>query len=357
MDVKKRLERFLPLLESAGADVYVASSYPNTYYFTLAVDVPGFLLLPIDGSPRLIVREQSHAAAQDLAQGCEVIGVRSHESYEERVLRELQAFRPPSILVDHLSSQACVNWTQRLRGVKLGVRPDLPASFRRRKEPEEVELLRKAAEIADRGMEAAFSALRPGVKEREVALEAEYAMRKAGSQELAFNVVLNTGARSAYPDVCRADKVVAEGDMGFVDLGPRYQGYMGDMTRCFILGQPTARQRELVNTVRRVQEEALQMVRPGLRTEYYDLAIRRAFTAAGYEGNPPHHTGHSLGLGEDIPDIVPATDDVILLGDVMTVEIGAYVRDFGGARIEDMVIVADGKPEVLTRFPKDRIVI
>ncbi|MEM3047431.1 MAG: Xaa-Pro peptidase family protein [Candidatus Bathyarchaeia archaeon] len=357
MDVRGRLERLRLLLNKAGAELYVASRYPNTYYFTLAFDVHGTLLLPLEGTPRFVVSERSVGIAEELAQDCDVVGVKHQERYEEVVLREVEAFKPSSILADNSSWQAYLDQSQRLRDVKLSVKPELLASLRRRKEPEEMELLRKAAEIADRGVEAAFSMLGPGVKQSEVRSEAEYAMLRAGSEEVAF-IVLNTGSRSAYPDVCRAEKTIAEGDLGFIDVGPRYRGYIGDSTRCFIVGQPTARQLELVNTVRRVQEEALQMVKPGLSTEEYDSAARRAFAAAGYPGNPPHHTGHGLGLGEDIPYIIAGgQEDVIQLGDVMTVEIGAYVRGFGGARIEDDVVVTEGRPEVLTRFPKDRIVV
>lgn len=356
MNVKERQERLRRLIQSAGAHLYVASSYPNTYYFTLARDLHGVLLLPVDGTPRFIVNDRTVSVAEELAQGCQVIGAKSGEPIEQAVLHAVYSIKPSSIFVDNGYWQTALERVQPMSGVTIGARPDIPASLRRRKEPPETELLRKAAEVADRGMEAAFSTLKPGATQNEVALEAEYAMRRAGSEEIAF-VVLNTGSRSAYPDVCRAEKVLAEGDMGFIDLGLRYRGYLADVTRSFILGQPTAKQLDLVNTVRRVHEQALRMVRPGLRTKEYDSAARRAFTEAGYEGNPPHHTGHGLGLGDDPPYIVPSTDDVLQLGDVLTVEIGAYVRGFGGARIEDDVVVTDGGPEVLTRFPKDRILL
>jgi len=354
MNVKQRLGRLRPLLESAGAELYVAARYPNTYYFTLAVDVHGCLLLGRDGSPRFVVPDRAVAVAEELAEGCEVVGVPWGVGFEEEVLAEVKGLRPSCVLMDDAS---WLGRMQGLRDVKLGVRPELPASLRRGKEPEELELLRRAAEIADRGVEAAFAAIRPGVWQSEVRLEAEYAMRRLGSEEAAF-IVLNTGSRSAYPDICRADRRISRGDLGFVDVGPRYRGYIGDMTRCFVVGEATARQLELLNAVRRVQEEALGMIRPGLRTREYDLAVRRGFEAAGFGGNPPHHTGHGLGLGEDVPYIVAGgVEDILQLGDVVTVEIGAYVRGFGGARIEDDVIVAEAGPEVLTRFPKDRVVL
>jgi Xaa-Pro aminopeptidase len=97
---------------------------------------------------------------------------------------------------------------------------------------------------------------------------------------------------------------------------------------------------------------ARALVRPGAACREIDAAVRRAFAEAGYEGNPPHHTGHAMGLGGDAPRLVPGSDEAIEAGDMVTVEPGVYVPGVGGVRIEDVLLVGADGAEIISRHPR-----
>ncbi len=221
------------------------------------------------------------------------------------------------------------------------------------KDEAEVELMRKAAQIAAVGIKTAAAWLKPGITENEVGAEVEYAMRKAGGQGVATPVFVNSGVRSGWLHGTASHKEVQAGDLVVVDVVPRYQGYCANMAYTFVIGPPTPKQLEMFDTYKRAQAAGIEAVRPGVRNRDIDAAAQKVFSEAGYGDYFVTGISHSIGLDfEEMPrpTIHPA-DSMIELREGMILTVGHSVLSVpgvGGVRIEDTFYLKGGHPESLT---------
>jgi Xaa-Pro aminopeptidase len=191
-----------------------------------------------------------------------------------------------------------------------------------------------------------------GVREDEVAAEIEYAMRKRGSSGAAFETIVASGACSAYPHGGCSDRKIRDGDLVVVDVGATYKFYRSDMTRTLVAGKPSEKQKKLYQTVKTAQETALEAVKPNVKAKDVDAAARKIFADAGYGEYFVHGLGHGVGLEvHEPPTLSPESKDVLVAGNVVTVEPGVYLVGYGGVRIEDTVLVQKNGAEKLTNGP------
>lgn len=248
--------------------------------------------------------------------------------------------------------------TARLEGCELLPLSGLVEGRREVKAEEEVDLIRQAAHITDAVLDKALPMLKPGAEEREIALEIEYEMRKLGADGAAFATIVASGARSALPHGRASAKKLAAGDLVTIDLGAAYAGYSADLTRTFVLGTPTARQKEIYSLVLEAQEAALGAVRPGRTGREVDAVARDIISSRGHGQHFGHGLGHGVGLAvHEGPRLAPTGEKQLVPGNVVTVEPGVYITDWGGVRIEDLCVVRPGGVEVLSRFPKELLVL
>ena len=221
------------------------------------------------------------------------------------------------------------------------------------KDESEVELMKRAAQVAKIGIETAASTLKPGISENEVGGEIEYAMRKAGGQGVATPVFVNSGVRSGWLHGTATDKTVETGDLVVVDVVPRYRGYCANLSRTFVVGPPNAKQLDMLQTYQKAQAAAIDTLRPGVRNRELDAAAQAVFANAGYGDSYVSGISHSIGLDfEEMPrpTIHPA-DSRIELRNGMVVTIGhsvLSVPDAGGVRIEDTFHLKNDRSERLT---------
>jgi Xaa-Pro aminopeptidase len=198
--------------------------------------------------------------------------------------------------------------------------------------------------------------IRPGQRELDVARELEYVMLKLGSEGTPFETICASGSRSALPHGRASRKRLEAGDFVTLDFGALVNGYCSDITRTFILGRASARQRRLYRLVQTAQAQAVSQVRPGASTQAVDRAARRPITRAGFGPQFGHGTGHGIGLEvHQGPSLSPRTDGTLRPGMVVTIEPGIYVPGFGGVRIEDDVLVTRSGHRVLTTAPRHLI--
>ncbi len=170
------------------------------------------------------------------------------------------------------------------------------------KDDSEIALMRQAAEVAAVGMAAPIRWLKPGASENTVGAEIEYAMRQAGGEGVATPVFVNSGIRSGWLHGSATHQEIAAGDLVVVDLAPRYRGYCANLCRTFVIGAPTARQRELFDTYRRAPAAGVAAIRPGIRNRDIDAAARQVFAAAGYGDYYIPGISHRIGLDfEEMP--------------------------------------------------------
>ncbi|WP_322796927.1 aminopeptidase P family protein [Tepidiforma sp.] len=242
-----------------------------------------------------------------------------------------------------------------------GERPELrPAEglideLRRVKDAEELAALQCAVDIADRALGRLLGELSPGMTELEAAARFERYVREEGGSGVSFPSIIAGGAWSALPHAQPRDVPLPAGAPIVLDVGAKYRGYCSDLTRTVVLGEPDARFREIYGIVLAAQEAAIAAARPGMRAAEVDAIARGVIAGAGYGDAFGHGLGHGVGLAvHEDPYLGPSSDHVLEAGMVFTIEPGIYVPGWGGVRIEDIVVLEDGRARVLGHAPKLR---
>ena len=226
------------------------------------------------------------------------------------------------------------------------------------KDPEELELVRRAQAVTDEAFERVAGKLAEGMTERQVALELELAMRAAGADALAFDTIAAFGENAAEPHHHPTERPLARGDVVKLDFGALVDGYHSDMTRTVEFGEPRAELREIYDVVLAAQRTGIDAVRADANGKDCDAAARKVIEDAGYGERFGHSLGHGVGLEiHEGPSLRRGLDEVLPVGAVVTVEPGIYLPGIGGVRIEDMVEVTEDGCVPMTSTPKDLLVL
>jgi Xaa-Pro aminopeptidase len=245
-----------------------------------------------------------------------------------------------------------------LQGVELVPLKEEPERLRGLKTPEEITAMKVAIAIAERAWKKAVEMARPGIEEAEVALELEYAMRKAGSEGVAFDPIVASGPRSALPHAKPTSRTLKERDWLLFDFGSRNNGYCSDESCTVILGRATKEQQRIYSIVKAAHDRAIECVKPGIMLSEIDSAARGYIAEAGHALHFGHGTGHGVGLAvHEWPGVRKDSQERAEAGMIFTIEPGIYIPGWGGVRIEDMVLVTRDGCEVLTTIPKDLMII
>jgi Xaa-Pro aminopeptidase len=357
----KSLDRLEALKQKAfevkGFDGFLAANEVNLYYFT---GCPGLaaLLVPKGARSTIYVYNVNYEQTKATATGFNVEMLERGQNLMEVVAKQAKAKKITRLAFDMLSFESYGGLAKGLKGMaKLEGRGDLVMELRKVKDEKELDLMRKAADLTSMGMKVAYEVIRPGMKEYEVAAEVEHAMRIKGSWGTAFETIVASGARSAFPhggggtDLgggC-TDRKIRNGDLVVVDMGALYQQYRSDITRTLVAGKPSSKQTRLHEAVKRAHDKAFEAIRPGVGAKDVDSAARKAISDAGYGEYFVHGLGHGVGLEvHEGPTLSPLSKEKLQARNVVTDEPGIYLVGFGGVRIEDTVLVTKGKAEYLT---------
>jgi Xaa-Pro aminopeptidase len=223
------------------------------------------------------------------------------------------------------------------------------------KEAEEVAALERAIALGDAAFESVAERIEPGWTEQQVAWEIEQYVRTHGGEGMSFQTIVAGGPWGAMPHA-RARDAVLEAGMGVViDMGVLLDGYCSDMTRTVYLGTPDARFKEVYDIVLTAQLAAEELIEEGMEGEAAHLLAHHVIEEAGYGEQFGHGLGHGIGLQvHEAPRIAKRSTDVLKNGMVFSVEPGIYIPEWGGVRIEDLVVLENGRCRVLTAAPKLR---
>ncbi len=231
-------------------------------------------------------------------------------------------------------------------------------NIRALKDQQELAILRTSIEIASDAFLRILELLNEGVVERDVAFEMEWFMKRKGADALGFDIIVASGKRSALPHGKASDKRIEKGDLIVIDFGSGFQGYHSDQTRTVICGSPSSEQQKIYQTVKEAHDIAIEKVRPGIPIGEVDAAARDHIRNRGYGEYFGHGTGHGIGLAvHEDPVINGDNKGPVQEGMVFTIEPGIYIPDWGGVRIEDMILVTAQGAEVLTYLPAEVKVI
>jgi len=227
------------------------------------------------------------------------------------------------------------------------------------KDEQELALMKKAAQITDKTFDHILGFIKPGVKEKDIALEMEFYMRKIGASDLAFDLILVSGKRSSHQHGSPSEKKIEHGDFVTMDFGALYKGYCCDMTRTVIVGGADEKQKDVYNTVKTAQQKGVDLLKVGVKGKDVCSPARKIIEKAGYgDYSSDEGLGHGVGLEIHEEPYVRATGEMVLqIGNVVTIEPGIYIPNWGGVRIEDTVIIKEKGCEVITKSPKELIVL
>lgn len=349
--MNNRVEALKSYFESENLDGYLVSNAINVRYFT------GFLggsrlLIPREGMETLYVHMVNYEAAKEYAKGVEVELVSIGEDVDQKLAGHIKRLKLGRLGFDPIVAAAYLKLKEGAKMTRFKPMGELVWSLRKVKDDEELRFMRKAAGLTSLGMKKAYEIVKPGLSEREVASEIEYAMRRSGSDGVAFDTIVASGARSAFPHGGCDDRKLMNGELVVIDIGAKYADYCADLTRTLVVGQPSARQIDLHNTVMSAQETALRQVKAGIKTSTVDAAARDFINGKGYDGYFVHGLGHGVGLEvHEPPTLNPKSQEILEAGNVVTIEPGVYIPGFGGVRIEDTILVKKDGAEKLTEAP------
>jgi Xaa-Pro aminopeptidase len=256
---------------------------------------------------------------------------------------------------------------RRWSGKKLKPISALIERLRMIKEPQEVELIQRAINLASSVFEAVVPEVVPGVTESAIAVEIEYLSKRLGAEDLSFDTIVAAGKRSALPHGRASGAMIPRRGFVVFDFGVKISGYCSDMTRTVHVGRPDKRAQAVYNFVLEAQLAGIKAVKAGVETSEVDYAARNTLEKAGLGEYFTHSTGHGVGLEiHEVPglrkrakvgDTKKRKPDLLLPGMVITIEPGVYIPGWGGVRIEDMVLVTETGCNVLTPTAKELVVL
>lgn len=321
----------------------------NLTYFT------GFsgataLLIPEQGENILYVSGVNYEQAKAEVKGLSVQLLKRGENLMEKIAKQSASKK---FGVDALPFES---WRAlaKIVGREENLQPinEVIRELRSVKGTEEIRLIRQACKLAAVGMQVAKEIMWLGTKEKDAAAEIEYAMRKAGSDGVAFETIIASGPTSAFPHGSNLERTIRECDFVIVDLGATYKSYRSDITRTFIASKATSKQAKIYDTVKLAHEKALEVIKPKVAACEVDMTARHVIEEAGFGEFFVHNLGHGVGLEvHEAPVLSPDSTDILAAGNVVTDEPGVYVPGFGGVRIEDTILVNKDGAEILTVGP------
>ncbi|MBQ8390098.1 MAG: aminopeptidase P family protein [Oscillibacter sp.] len=248
-------------------------------------------------------------------------------------------------------------YKEKLRCTLVGA-ANMLAELRKVKDQEEMAAMVSAQRIAERAFEDILKEIRPGVSEKEIAARLQYLMLHYGASDMSFDPIVVSGPNGSLPHGVPSEKLIERGELVTMDFGCVYGGYCSDMTRTVAVGEISAEQRRVYETVLTAQKAAISAARAGMTGAEVDGVARKVIEEAGYGQYFTHSFGHGVGVEiHESPNASPANDQPLPAGAVISAEPGIYIPGKLGVRIEDVIRLTEDGCENLTRAPKELIVL
>lgn len=230
---------------------------------------------------------------------------------------------------------------------------ELASELRLVKSAEELAKIERAVAITDAAFESVAREVTPAWTERQMAWALDDAMRRGGADAIGFGTIVAAGPNGAFAHHDAGERQLGEGVPIVIDMGARVGGYNADLTRSIILGEPTDKSREVYRTVLAALEAAEAGIRAGMTGKGADSLARDVIAGAGFGDYFGHGLGHGVGIQvHEAPSAGQQFDQPLPLGGTLTIEPGIYIPDWGGVRIEDLVVIEADRVRVLSKAAK-----
>lgn len=357
MTAKSKLDRMREKIQELKLDAFLISSPENRRYMSGFSGSAGYLLITENDAILATDFRYIEQAGQQ-APGFRVERTTTGLDWFPGFTSELKAKRigfeaQDMTVATHTAFNKAASEAEGTNHPELVATSGIVDKLRAYKNKDEIDLLIKAVQISDEALDEVSAAIEPGMTEAQVAWELEKAMRERGAEDIAFDTIVGAGPNGALPHHRADDTVIKEGDAVVIDMGARYMGYNSDLTRTIFVGEPDEKFRKVYNTVLEAQLTAEEKVRAGMTGGEIDAISREIISEAGYGDNFGHSLGHGIGLAvHEYPRVGPKADDELVDGMVFTIEPGIYLSGWGGVRIEDIVVMENGRARVLSNARK-----
>jgi Xaa-Pro aminopeptidase len=356
--MKQRRSTILQHAQKAGGYHVIAAFEPENVFYLTGFWGEAIAVCMQKGLTRLIAPKLEYSRAKKTSIDCEVVPTERGSELISTFVSQVKGSRVCSDCSDYSTIESV-----RKQGGDIFVNTDPFFQTRRIKDQAEIKVIAKAAKILDKLYEICEEEMKAGLSERDLQANLIYEAMKMGANPPSYKSTLNPliiagGSNSALPHAEVTDRKFRKGDMIVVDLTLRHAGYIADATRTFALGSATTEMKEVYGIVQESQKVGLDAAKAGMTCGQVDAACRGLIAERGYHKLFIHSTGHGIGLDVHEPPWLKMENDEELRANMaVTVEPGIYIENKFGVRIEDSIIVNNGRPEVLNRFTKDLLVL
>lgn len=356
----KRVKRLLELMKEKELDGFLVSTESNVKYLSGFTGDSSFLVISLKGCMFFTDGRYTEQAENECHKDIEVI--KWLENKRNGVSSYLHAVKTLGIKrlgfeSNKMSYSSYKSISEGLSGVELVEANGIIETLRMIKDEEEIKNLRIAAQISDRALELTIPYIKAGITEMELTARLEYNLKTNGADTLSFESIILSGAKTSLLHGHPSDKKLENGDYILFDFGALYDGYHADMSRTFILGNATDKQKELYKIIQTSQMESIKTLKSGILGKVPDFKIREIIPE---EYIPYYYPGLGHGVGLDIhedPSLSQTSDSVLKSNMVVTIEPGIYIPNWGGLRIEDTVVITEDSYEILNNFSRDLIIL
>lgn len=364
MNMNNGFTKIKKALAEKNADVFwlpncEKSGQPNTRYLSGFTGSDSHLLVT-KNKAYLLTDGRYLVAAQKEATGCVILDV-AERRLSELFKKVLPTTAKKTILIDGSVTNFSLveKIKEKIPRVKIVNADGMFMELRRIKTMQEIELLKKAAEISCMAFEKFLPFIKAGITEKWLARKLTDLLLDHGAEASAFDPIVASGKNAALPHSRPTDKRLKKGELVIIDFGAVYKGYVSDMTRTVAIGKISPKLLKMYEAVREAQELGCDTARAGTPARAVDAACREILKNHSFAQYFTHSTGHGIGQEvHELPHVSSHNDKSLEVGEVITCEPGVYIEKLGGVRIEDsLVITLNGVINLTKRVEKKLIVL
>ena len=351
---KKRLQKIRSLIKKNEFDSLLISNPTNRKYVSGFTGSSGYLLITLKEC-RLCTDSRYSIQAEKESPEFEIITTDKKKPWPSILSEGLDiktiAFESEDITVDilkYLESNTSLKWIPV---------SNLISTIRSIKDEKEIALIQKSIDITDNSFNTISETIKPGMTEKEISWELEKHIRILGAESLSFDTIVASGPNSAKPHHSPSNRKIRKGEPIVIDMGSKFSGYCSDLTRTVYIGKPDKIYNRIYDTVLVAQLTAIETLQKGMTGKNIDKLARTLITDAGFGDNFGHSLGHGVGLEvHENPGVGPRSENILEENMVFTVEPGIYIENWGGVRIEDMIMIHNGETKVMSKAKKVKVI-
>lgn len=354
-----RIEKAVKLINDINADALILFNESNMHYFCGFSPSEGVVFILKDGTGYHIVDSRYTETAQNHAKKTGLKVCEPNVTFKEYIagICKKANIRTIAFEDETISLKTFTDYQDAIGCEFKGIGSAL-MEIRNVKEPEEIEYMKKANEIAEKSLAELLNHIKPGKTEKELQAYFDYIMLKNGSDGVSFDTILLTGAHTSLPHGVPSDRVVKKNDFVLIDFGATYNGYHSDMTRTFAVASADEEMKEMYELVLKAQLAGINALNPNTACADVYKAAYDVLEEKKMGKYFRHSLGHGVGL--DIHEgynASPRSKDIFLPGNVTSIEPGIYIPNKFGIRIEDVCLVTENGNEDISTFPKELTII